>query len=178
MASLPVKVAPSSRVPTIEAMSASRDLTTRTGVEQETSDADASMWTNLHLLLSLWVWSVYCFSLVQFKFFISQFGSYFMPVTLTANHRPIIVAFGRHLTFYAVGAFFNLFLVAGESAWRPEGSSLISSTLWRRLSEMIGQGMAAFSGGRAPPVSMVIILITELMNRSDQPLVTQIHLSP
>jgi hypothetical protein len=43
---------------------------------------------------------------------------------------------------------------------------------------MIGQAMAAFSGGRAPPVSMVIIPIRELMNRSDQPPVTQIHLSP
>ena len=74
--------------------------------------------------------------------------------------------------------FLNHFLVAGKSAWQPEGSSLISSTLWRRLSEMIGQAMAAFSGGRAPPVSMVIILIRELMNRSDQPPVSQMHLSP
>lgn len=128
----------------------------------------------LHLSLSLRVCSVYCFGLVQSNFFITQFGS----LPWQHNHRSVSVAFGRHLTFYAVGASFNLFLVAGESAWRPEGSSLISSTLWGRLSEMIGQAMAAFSGGRAPSVSMVIILITELMNRSDQPLVTQIHLSP
>jgi hypothetical protein len=42
-AQMPVEVAPSSRVATIESMSASRDVTTRTGVEQEASDADASV---------------------------------------------------------------------------------------------------------------------------------------
>lgn len=43
VAQVPVEVAPSSRVATIESMSASRDVTTRTGVEQEASDADASV---------------------------------------------------------------------------------------------------------------------------------------
>jgi len=40
---MPVKVVQSTRVPTIEALSANRNLTTRIGVEQEASDIDASM---------------------------------------------------------------------------------------------------------------------------------------
>jgi hypothetical protein len=46
VAQVPVKVAPKGQVPTIEAISASRDLTTRTGVELEASDANASMLTS------------------------------------------------------------------------------------------------------------------------------------